>query len=490
MTISKTYVAFACTSLVAAAAGLFAPSLQAQEHAPEAASPARPATAATPNPLPHALQVEKLANGLTVVTLQFDSPGIVAYDTLVQAGSRDEVEPGKSGYAHLFEHLMFRGTDAVPAEEYLRQLQTLGADDNAFTTDDLTLYLTTIPSDALGELIKLNADRFQHLHYSADKYKDETGAVLGERNKVFASPNALIEESIHALAFKSHTYGHTTIGSKHDVEDMPNQYEYSRQFFRRFYTPDDCVIFVVGDFDRDKTLAAIKDAYGGWRGTRVRTAVKAEPEQKAPRARAVYWQGETEPRMALAYRVPAMKASLPDAAALATLAAAVVGTPSDLYQRLVVNEQKLLELDADPRSVGAKDPGAFEIDARLKATTSFDEIIGAVQGALDAAAKGQLAAEKIEAARDHLLNETILRAQTPSQVARALAVTAGTASDVQGYVRYLEALAAVKPEDVARVAKQLTPAHRNVITLVAGSEPAHADGAKVKTAGKKGGGAK
>jgi zinc protease len=484
VTISKPVAPFtcACAWLVTVAASLLAPPSRAQD----AASPAPPAVATSPNPLPRAPQVEKLASGLTVVTLPFDSPGIVAYDTLVQAGSRDEVEPGKSGYAHLFEHLMFRGTDAVPAEEYLRQLQSLGADDNAFTTDDLTLYTTTIPSDALGELIKLNADRFQHLHYAPDKYKDETGAVLGERNKAFASPDAVIEETLRALAFKSHTYGHTTIGSKHDVEDMPNQYEYSRQFFRRFYTPDDCVIFVVGDFDRDKTIAAIKDAYGAWRGTRARTAVKAEPEQKAPRARSLTWHGETDPRLAIAYRIPSMKASLADGAAFATLAAAVLGTPSDLYQRLVVNEQKVLDLGADPRSAGAKDPSTFEIDAHLKATSSFDEVIGVVQGALDAAAKGQLAPEKIEAARDHLLNETILLAQTPSQVARALAVAAGTVSEVQGYPRYVEALAAVKPEDVARVAKQLTPAHRSVVTLVAGSDPGHAEGEKAKTAAKKG----
>jgi zinc protease len=246
-------------------------------------SPSSPSSAASPLPRPP--QVEKFGNGLTVVTLPFDSPGIVAYYTLVQAGSRDEVESGKSGYAHLFEHLMFRGTDAVPAEEYERQMQKLGAEDNAFTTDDVTLYNSTIPSDALGELIRLNADRFQHLHYAPDKYKDETGAVLGERNKAFSSPEALMEEALRALEFKQHTYGHTTIGSKRDVEDMPNQYEYSRSFFRRFYTPDDCVVFVVGDFDHDKTLAAIKDAYGGWRGTRAKTGAKPEPEQKGPRAR-------------------------------------------------------------------------------------------------------------------------------------------------------------------------------------------------------------
>jgi zinc protease len=440
------------------------------------------------SPLPHPMQVDKLDNGLTVVTVPFDSPGIVAYFTLVQAGSRDEVEAGRSGYAHLFEHLMFRGTDTVPAEEYARRVQAMGADDNAYTSTDMTIYTTTAPADALPDLIKLNADRFQHLHVAEAKYKDETGAVLGERNKVFSDPRAQMDEAMGALTYKSHTYGHTTIGYKHDVEDMPNQYEYSRQFFRRFYTPDDCVVFVVGDFDKAKALAAIKDAYAPWRGKRARNAVVAEPEQKKPRARALTWRSPTDPLLAIDYRVPSMKASLADTAALATLLAASFGEPSDLYQRLVVKEQKLLELDASPRGVENKDPGTLEVSAKLKGETSFDEIIRAVQATLDSAAKGELAADKIEAARDHLLNETILGAQTASQIANRLASLTARTGDVHAFEKYTQALAAVKPEDVARVAKGLVPAHRDVVTLVTGNEPAaKAEDAKPKKTEKAGG---
>ncbi len=93
-----------------------------------------------------------------------------------------------------------------------------------------------------------------------------------------------------------------------------------------------------------------------------------------------------------------------------------------------------------------------------------------MQGAVDAAARGQLSAERVEAARDHLLNETILRAQTPGQVATVLALAAGAVGDVHAFERYVEALAAVKPEDVARVAKLLTPAHRSVVSLIPGGE--------------------
>lgn len=445
------------------------------------------AVASSASPRPPPMQVDKLDDGLTVVTVPFDSPGIVAYDTLVQAGSRDEVEPGKSGYAHLFEHLMFRGTDTVPAEEYSRRMKDQGAEDHGLTSNDLTLFTTTAPSDALSEIITLNADRFQHLHVAVPQYKDETGAVLGERNKSFADPRAQMDEAMSALVFRTHSYGHTTIGTKHDVEDMPNQYEYSRQFFRRFYTPDDCVIFVVGDFDRAKTLGAIKDAYGPWRGTRARANVKPEPEQKKPRAVSLRWRSPVEPLLTIDYPTPSMKASVADAAALATLIAAVFGGPSELYQRLVVREQKLLELEASPHRVETRDPGTLEITAKLKGATSFDEIIRAVQGALDSAAKGELAPARIEAARSHLLNETILATQTPGQLAERLArLTAGT-GDVHALETYTQALTAVRAEDVARVAKGLVPAHRDVVTLETGGEPVPDAKAAAKRTTKPGG---
>jgi zinc protease len=467
-------------SLVVAAL-IGATCVSTQSLAETAAAPA----VAVPQPPP--MTVEKLDNGLTVVLVPFPSPGIVAYFTLVEAGARDEVEAGRSGYAHLFEHLMFRGTDTVSAEEYGRRIQAMGADDNASTSSDMTVYTTTAPSDALPDLVKLNADRFAHLHVAEPKYKDETGAVLGERNKGFADPHAQMDEALRALTFKTHTYGHTTIGFKHDVEDMPSQYEYSRQFFKRFYTPDDCVVFVVGDFDGGKALAEIKEAYGPWRGKRARTDVHPELEQKKPRATSVNWKTPTDPLLDIAYRIPAMKTSLADTAALATLVAASFGEPSELYQRLIVKDQKLLELEASPRGAETKDPGVLEIEAKLGGKASFDEIIGDVQSTIDSAARGELPAERVAAASRHLLNQGILGAQTAPSLASRLASLTGRTGDVQAYGKYMAALAQVKPEDVARVAKMLTPAHRDVVTLTTGQEPDAKDAAPKKPAKKTGG---
>ncbi|CUT01121.1 M16 family metallopeptidase [Candidatus Kryptonium thompsonii] len=178
-----------------------------------------------------------LENGLTVLSVPFDSPGIIAYYTVVRAGSRNEVEPGKTGFAHFFEHMMFRGTEKYPEQVYNDILKRLGADSNAFTTADWTAYHIVASSDALETIIDIESDRFMNLKYTEEQFKTEAGAILGEYNKSASSPFLPLYEKLQDLAFTTHTYKHTTIGFLKDILDMPNQYDYSLQFFDRYYRP-------------------------------------------------------------------------------------------------------------------------------------------------------------------------------------------------------------------------------------------------------------
>jgi zinc protease len=430
------------------------------------------APAATTGFFAHAPRVDTLDNGLTVVTVPFDSPGVVAFFTLVRAGSRDEVEPGKSGYAHLFEHLMFRGTEKMPAAGYEKRMQALGADNNAFTTNDFTLFIPTLPKDSLAELVPIEAERFEHLAYTQASYKDETGAVLGEYNKNASSPFLPMEEALLSIAFTKHTYGHTTLGFKRDVEAMPSAYEYSRTFFKRFYTPDDCTLFVVGDLDADRVLALIKANYAGWSSKRAPTPTLIEPEQVTPRSRSVTWKGPTVPRLMEGFKIPATGASIPDAAALALVAALVFGESSELYQRLVVKEQKVIDLEADPDDVLHKDPGLFLLTAKLKATTSFEEVERAIDDALARVGRGETPPDKLDAVRNHVKNALTLSLQTPQAVAIALASWTAITGDVRSLEAYVAALGGATADDVARVARTyLIPARRNVVTLTAPLPP-------------------
>jgi zinc protease len=414
---------------------------------------------------PVAMTVDKLDNGLQVIVVPMPGVPTVAFYTLVQAGSRDEVEPGRSGYAHLFEHLMFRGTDKIPAPNYEKDMQALGADNNAFTTDDFTLFVPLVPKESLADLAPIEADRFEHLNVAAGPYKDETGAVAGEFNKDFSNPWWAMDEAIREIAFTQHTYGHTVIGYKRDVDAMPQNYAYSKTFFSRFYVPDDIIVFAVGDVDRDKALDLVKKNYGDWKGHRAQPVIRPEPEQTAPRRRDLAWKTPTTPRMLVGYKSPSAKDKLADTAALGVLVTLVFGEPSELYQRLVVREQKVIELSADPDEALHKDPGLLRVDAKLKEGTSFDEILTAVQGALDAVASGKVDDKELGDARDHLTSSIVLSMQTPGTVAERLAFLTAATGDVHAFDRYMQAALSVTKEDVVRVAKTLTPAHRNLVTL-------------------------
>src|SRR6266852_2953754 len=137
---------------------------------------------------PFAYTQEDLPNGLRLVTIPTDSPNLVSIYIVVQTGSRNEVEPGKTGFAHLFEHLMFRGTEKYSPEKYQDVLSRAGAASNASTSDDLTQYYTTFSKEDLPQILAMESDRFQHLKYSPELFKTETGAVLGEYNKNSSNP--------------------------------------------------------------------------------------------------------------------------------------------------------------------------------------------------------------------------------------------------------------------------------------------------------------
>ena len=467
--------------LVPLALGLLDAVPRARAEAPHDVKAAAPGYRAMP------MTVDTLDNGLRVVVVPMAGAPTVAFYTLVMAGSRDEVEPGRSGYAHLFEHLMFRGTKEIPAAAYEKRMQSLGSDNNAFTTDDFTFFTPLIPKESLAELVPVEADRFEHLDVAPAAYKDETGAVAGEFNKDFSNPWWAMDEALRELAFTRHTYGHTVIGYKRDVDAMPQNYAYSKVFFSRFYVPDDCVIFAVGDVSRGEVLDLVKKSYGAWKGRRANPTIQTEPEQRAPRRHDMIWKGPTTPRMTIAYKVPGAaespkgtpKDALADSAALGVLATMVFGEPSALYQKLVVTEQKVIGLEADPDEMLHRDPGLMRVDAKLKEGTSFDEILADVQGALDAVAQGKVDDKELADARNHLTSGLVLSMQTPGDVAVRLAyLTAATGGDPHAFDRYMAAVGMVGKDDLVRVAKMLTAAHRDVVTLSPPAKVVATKGAK------------
>src|SRR6185295_4597746 len=170
--------------------------------------------------LPYAIHQKEMPNGLKVVTVEYDSPGIAAFYAVVRVGSRDEVEPGKSGFAHFFEHMMFRGTDKYSKDKYDEVLKSIGASANANTWLDRTVYHMTGNATMLEKMFELESDRFMNLKYPEGDFKAEAGAVKGEYTKNSSNPMEQLDEAMNDSAFTAHTYKHTTMGFFKDVVDM------------------------------------------------------------------------------------------------------------------------------------------------------------------------------------------------------------------------------------------------------------------------------
>jgi zinc protease len=309
--------------------------------------------------------VEKtLPNGLKVIVVPTGFPNIVSLQIPVQTGSRNEVEPGKSGFAHFFEHMMFRGTKAYPPDKYNAIVTQAGARQNAYTTDDYTNYHTTFAKDDLETILKIEADRFKSLDYSPDGFKTESRAVLGEYNKNSANPIVKIEEVQRDRAFTTHTYKHTTMGFLKDIENMPNEFQYSRTFFDRWYRPEYTTVIVAGDVDPERTIALVEKYWGDWKPGHYKVDVPKEPEPKAAVYAHVPWPSPTLPWVTVAFHGPAFSESEKDFAAVDMLMDLYFGDTSDTYKRLVVQDQKVDGMFTD--NPGNVDPSLTGVYARLK----------------------------------------------------------------------------------------------------------------------------
>ena len=342
------------------------------------------AVPAPPPACPFPIHQKTLANGLRIAVIPTGTPGLVSLQIPVSTGSRQEVEPGKSGFAHFFEHMMFRGTDQVSPEVWNHTLQTTGAAQNAFTSDDLTCYYTLCGKEDLETWVRLEADRFQHLHYLETAFKDESRAVLGEYNKNSSEPLQKLFEALRAAAYTTHPYQHTTMGFLRDIEDMPNQYPYSLTFFKRWYRPDNVTVILAGDVDPATALPLVEKYFGRWQRVPAQVpSVPPEPAHTAPVAVHVAWETPTLPWMTVSFHTRTAFSTTDNAAvALAMAGELLFGRQSELYQRLVVKEQKVDQLTA--RGGSAKDPSLFTIAARVRKVEDLSLVRDAI---LDACAQ-------------------------------------------------------------------------------------------------------
>ena len=432
--------------------------------------PAPTAAAVPGNILPFAPVVKRLPNGLTLVVVPFEAPGLLAYYTVMGVGSRDEVEPGRSGFAHFFEHMMFRGTAQVSPDQYGATLGKHGADNNAYT--DHTAYHTVGPVGALDDIIGLESDRFMRLAYDEAVFRTEAGAVLGEYNKAYTAPRMRLYEAMAKNGFAVHPYGHTTMGFEADIRAMPEAFDYARSFFARFYTPDNATIVVVGDVKPEVVFAKLEKAYGGWTGKRETQPVPAEPAPTGRKAFNLTVATPTPTWISIGWRGPGFATDTPDSAALIVAFELLFGQTSPLYRKLVLDEQRVLELEhwgTDQR----RDPHLKMVWLSLRGPEGRDAVVAEVEAAVAALAAGQVDAAQVAAARDHLRYGALLGLESVNDVGALMARLVGCSGDPEAAPKHLARIAAVTPEQVVAAAKAwLVPARAVVGSVSTAAEVA------------------
>jgi len=416
---------------------------------------------------PYPIYQHILANGLNIVTVPFDSPGLAAFYIVVRVGSRNEIEPGVTGFAHFFEHMMFRGTDNYSREEYNEVLKMTGASANANTSLDRTIYHMTGSVDYLEKMFEIESDRFMNLKYPEHEFKVEAGAVKGEYTKNFANPYQRLYESLLFTSFDVHTYKHTTMGFFEDIVEMPNKYEYSLTFFDRYYRPEYSTIVVVGDVNAEEVNALAEKYFGKWKKGDYTAEIPVEPEQKEKRK--VHLQdGSIPPYMSLNYKGPAFSDEKIDMPAIDVLNTILFSQNSKLYKKLVIEEQKLRFLGGG--AMDSHDPYLINIQASFISKDDFQYVRDQITIAIEEIKMNGVDDALLEETRSNLKYSYAMSIDNPDAIANSLSHYIYLTGDPESLNRSYALYDEVTVEDVKRVANKYYVDNALIIATISSDE--------------------
>ena len=412
---------------------------------------------------PFDYRVVELENGFKAYLINAGAPGQVAYVSMVRTGSRDEVEEGKTGFAHFFEHMMFRGTEKYP--DFDSVTASMGAARNAFTSNDMTVYYEVAPSEYLETLVDLESDRFMNLSYAEPDFRTEAGAVLGEYQQGARSPFRFLNEAVRTTAYEAHTYRHTTIGFEADVRAMPEGYEYSIGFHRRFYRPENVILVLVGDFNYREAERLIREYYSPWETGYEAPDIPVEPEQTRARRRTVQYPGRTLPVLSVNYKSPAWSPTDRNTVALQVLGRVAFGSTSDLYKELVVQDRKVQYLFG---SFGlARDPGLVSITTMVMNPREVRAVEERILQTVEQFQTDLVDEQVLADTKSNMKYDFLMDLETAQQIAFSMigfVIRTGGIEAVEDYYRTLEAVTA---EDVRTAAQQwLVDSGKTTVTMV------------------------
>jgi zinc protease len=409
------------------------------------------------------LRIERfrMGNGLSILLLEEHAAPTVAYHTWFRVGSRNE-SPGKTGIAHLFEHLMFNETEGLEAGEFDRQLEELGAESNASTWLDWTHYDIAVPAQAFERVAELEAERMDRLVLRSPQVESEKEVVMNERRyRVEDDVEGALNELLWSTAFESHPYRWPTIGWMTDIEGF--NVEDCRQFYRTYYAPNNATLVIVGDVTPERVLKKLQETYGAYPAATIPDPpIAGEPPQAAEKRLEVSKLTPTW-KLNIGYHSPAL--SHPDHLPLSLLSEVLFGGRSSRLVRALVREQ---ELASDVRSSLSplRDPGLFEIFVSAREGTVAEQLLAVVDAELDRVQLEPISLDELTRAKARIELGLLQGLTTNEGKASTIGFYEVVLGEPAAAFERLAALGHIRVDDVVQVARRyLNRRSRTVICV-------------------------
>jgi zinc protease len=401
-----------------------------------------------------------LENGLTVITKEAHTAPVVTVQVWYKVGSRHE-ELGVNGIAHQLEHMMFKGTVKRPVQ-FGRLFSALGSDSNAFTSFDQTAYYGTAERKKLKALLELEADRMQNSRIESDELASEKRVVISELQGYENSPEYRLNRAVMRSVFPDHQYGLPVGGTKADVEKFT--VEEVQKYYRNFYSPDNAVLVIVGDFQTEPTLATVKEIFGKLSRT---GSASQEPKDRNPKLTIASNSGKKiilqEPGAAamlqMVYPLPDIKH--PDVPALDVMDYILSeGRNSRLYLALVDSG---LATDTSGSVASLVESGWYEISVTASPKQDLQKIDATISKAIASLAQKGVTSDEVNRAKAQFEASIVLGNRDIINQAMQLANDELVTGDYNYINNYLKNIRKVTPQDVQRVAnKYLKPEARTI----------------------------
>lgn len=413
-----------------------------------------------------------LDNGLEVVVIENHRAPVVTHMVWYKVGAADE-PAGKSGIAHMLEHLMFKGTPKYPDGKFSEIVARNGGRENAFTGQDYTGYFQTVAADRLELMMELEADRMTNLVLTDAVIEPERQVVLEERrSRIENNPGAILSEQVGAAAWLNHPYGLPVIGWAHEIAALTR--EEIIDFYRHWYAPNNAVLVVAGDVDPEAVKALAEKYYGVVpRGDVPMRVRPGEPPQRGARDVVLHDARVEQPNWSRRYLAPSYRAGASEHAyALEVLSELLGGdTTSRLYRALVV-DANLAVTAGSWYSPDDFDLGTFAIGFSPRPGVEMAEVTRALEAEIAQLLADGVTEDEVARARQRLVDSTVFARDSLGTAARAFgtALTSGrTAEDVEAWPRRI---AAVTVADVNAAAQAVLRPERSTTGILLPSETA------------------